>query len=34
MALRSLFPVVVTSELAALRDFYAPHFDFQPSTCC
>lgn len=29
MALKSLFPVVVTSKLAQARDFYVQHFDFR-----
>ena len=29
MALKSLFPVIVTSRLAEARDFYIEHFDFR-----
>src|SRR3970040_68686 len=29
MALKSLFPVIVTSKLAEARDFYVEHFDFR-----
>lgn len=29
MALKSLFPVIVTSRVAEARDFYVEHFDFR-----
>jgi uncharacterized glyoxalase superfamily protein PhnB len=29
MALKTLFPVVITSRLAQARDFYVEHFDFR-----